>query len=292
MVLCRARYGVFLTLSLSWQLLTVVDAANSISMSNNNNESPLVHRIDHSHKFNIEPRAIITSVLRDITEQVDGKSSLLDIDVSSNRLGDSISVSLMEEILPQLETKMIANESQIGAPRLITLAFAANNLSPIGASKIFNTIMKKKDETLIGDAASEIISTKDENDDSLNNTKTIEQSAADIAHDNETPAYTSQFSAAALFVEFPSILIEELDLSFNDIGGHGTHAPSVQLQDSVQRLFEGERLAFAPRVLTLQNCGIGPLFCRSVGRVSRESSCAFTLMIIIFNRCILTHVIV
>jgi len=87
-------------------------------------------------------------------------------------------------------------------------------------------------------------------------------------------------------------LIEELDLSFNDIGGHGTHAPSVQLQNSVQRMFEGERLAFAPRVLTLQNCGIGPLFCRSVGRVSRESSCAFTLMIIIFNRCILTHVIV
>jgi len=261
----RARYGAFIMLSLSCQLLTVVDAASSTFMSNN--ESPLVHRIDHSRKLNIEPRAIITTLLRDITEQVDGKSSLLDIDVSSNRLGDAATVSLLEELLPQLETKMIADENQIGAPRLITLAFAANNLSPIGASNIFNTIMKKKDEALGGKAASEITSTKDENDDSLNNTKIIEQYVADISHDNETSTITS----------FPSISIEELDLSFNDIGGHGMHAPNVQLQDSVQRLFEGERLAFAPRVLTLQNCGIGPLFCRSVGRVSSD---AITIIII------------
>jgi hypothetical protein len=129
--------------------------------------------------------------------------------------------------------------------------------------------MKKKDEALGGEAASEITSTKDENDDSLNNTKIIEQSVADIAHDNETSAITS----------FPSISIEELDLSFNDIGGHGMHAPNVQLQDSVQRLFEGERLAFAPRVLTLQNCGIGPLFCRSVGRVSSD---AITIIFTVF----------
>ena len=267
MMQCRARNGVFIMLSLSWQLLTVVDAASSTFMSNN--ESPLVHRIDHSHKLNIEPRAIITTLLRDITEQVDGKSSLLDIDVSSNRLGDAATVSLLEELLPQLESKMIADENQIGAPRLITLAFAANNLSPIGASNIFNTIMKKKDEAIGGKAASEITSTKDENDDSLNNTKIIEQSVADITHDNETSAITS----------FPSISIEELDLSFNDIGGHGMHAPNVQLQDSVQRLFEGERLAFAPRVLTLQNCGIGPLFCRSVGRVSSD---AITIIFTVF----------
>lgn len=264
MMQCRARYVVFIMLSLSCQLLTVVDAASSTFMSNN--ESPLVHRIDHSHKLNIEPRAIITTLLRDITEQVDGKSSLLDIDVSSNRLGDAATVSLLEELLPQL---MIADENQIGAPRLITLAFAANNLSPIGASNIFNTIMKKKEEALGGEAASEITSTKDENDDSLNNTKIIEQSVADITHDNETSAITS----------FPSISIEELDLSFNDIGGHGMHAPNDQLQDSVQRLFEGERLAFAPRVLTLQNCGIGPLFCRSVGRVSSD---AITIILTVF----------
>lgn len=269
MMQCRVRYGVFITLSLSWQLWTaVVDAAASSRFMSGNNESPLVHRVDHSYKFNIEPRAIITSVLKDITQQVDGQSSMIDIDVSSNRLGDAATVCLTEELLPQLETKMIAHENQIGAPRLITLAFASNNLTPIGASKIFDIIMKKKDEAA-GDAAIEITSTKDEND-AIVNDKTIKPSMAVIPHDNETPAYTFQLSASAPVVEFPSILIEELDLSFNDIGGHGIHAHNVQLQDSVQRLFEGERSALAPRVLTMQNCGIGPLFCRSVGRVSKH----------------------
>jgi hypothetical protein len=111
----------------------------------------------------------------------------------------------MEEILPQLETKMIANESQIGAPRLITLAFAANNLSPIGASKIFNTIMKKKDETLIGDAASEIISTKDENDDSLNNTQTIREKKPGVELPAESvgfPGHRDETATAAAAPRF------------------------------------------------------------------------------------------
>lgn len=273
MMRCRARYGVFMTLLLLWQLWSAIDAASSTLMRGNN-ESPIVHRIHHSYKFNTEPRAIITSVLADVSRRdntqqvVDGKLSLLDIDVSSNKLGDDVAVSLMEELLPQLETNMIADEHQIRAPLLITLALTANNLTPIGASKIFDTIMKNKDEA-VGDAEiSEFTATMDENDDCLNN-KTIEQSVAVITHDNETPTYTSQFSASAPAVEFPSISIEELDLSFNDIGGHGIQAPHVQLQDSVQRLFEGVRSAFAPRVITLQNCGIGPLFCRSVGRVSK-----------------------
>ena len=66
-------------------------------------------------------------------------------------------------------------------------------------------------------------------------------------------------------------MIEELDLSFNDIGGHGVHSPDAQLQDSIRRLFEGEGSGFVPRLLTLENCGIGPSFCRSVGRVSKDA---------------------
>ena len=66
----------------------------------------------------------------------------------------------------------------------------------------------------------------------------------------------------------PDFLMEELDLSFNDIGGHGIHSPNVQLLDSARRLFEGDGTAFVPRILSLENCGIGPAFCRSIGRVS------------------------
>jgi hypothetical protein len=55
-------------------------------------------------------------------------------------------------------------------------------------------------------------------------------------------------------------------LSYNDIGGEGVHPPNPQMLNSVRRLFEGGRAA--PRVLCLENCSLGPAFCRSIGRVS------------------------
>ncbi|KAL3787449.1 hypothetical protein ACHAW5_008987 [Stephanodiscus triporus] len=254
---------------------SAVDTASASPMVGN--EPPAIQQyfIHHSHKFNMEPRAVMSSVLSDlrrhlITHNDDGTSSLLDIDVSSTRLGDNASASLIEELMQLLKTKNNSeDEYQVRAPILVKLGLAMNNLTPLGASKIFDMLM-------MGDATKEItggtIHFENGNVDEIGsrskslinelNNETMEQNVNTTSSDglNSTDTSTAQVS------EKPSILIEELDLSFNDIGGHGVQSPNSQLQDSVRRLFEGEGAAFFPRLITLENCGIGPSFCRSVGR--------------------------
>ena len=60
--------------------------------------------------------------------------------------------------------------------------------------------------------------------------------------------------------------LEELDLSMNDIGGHGANQPDERLLESFRKLFESHSTC-APRTLILQNCSIGPAILRSIGRV-------------------------
>jgi len=258
-----------------------IDTASASSMAGD--EFPPIHQysVRHSHKFNMEPRALISTILADVRRQPiiqndDGTSSLLDIDVSSTRLGDNAAGSLMEELVPLLMTKINnVDEDHARATLLVRLRIATNNISPPGASKIIDMLMK-------GDATTGGTIPVEDGDEIKNsngmgmpleslvnglNHETAEQTIHIATSDGRTSNDTSTMQV----VERPSILIEELDLSFNDIGGHGVHSPDAQLQDSIRRLFEGEGSGFVPRLLTLENCGIGPSFCRSVGRVSKDA---------------------
>ena len=88
----------------------------------------------------------------------------------------------------------------------------------------------------------------------------------DIANNTSLEIDPSHDSTTTSAIEESAFLIDELDLSYNDIGGEGVHPPNPQMLNSVRRLFEGGRAA--PRVLCLENCSLGPAFCRSIGRVS------------------------
>ena len=260
-----------------------IDTASASSMAGD--EFPPIHQysVRHSHKFNMEPRALISTILADVRRQPiiqndDGTSSLLDIDVSSTRLGDNAAGSLMEELMPLLKTKINnVDEDQARATVLVRLRIATNNISPPGASKIIDMLMK-------GDATTGgTIPVEDGDEINSSNGMGIKSFLESLANglNNETAEQTihiatsdgrtSNDTSTTQVVERPSILIEELDLSFNDIGGHGVHSPDAQLQESIRRLFEGEGSGFVPRLLTLENCGIGPSFCRSVGRVSKDA---------------------
>jgi hypothetical protein len=261
-----------------------IETASASSMAGD--EFPPIHQysVRHSHKFYMEPRALISTILSDVRRQPiiqndDGTSSLLDIDVSSTRLGDNAAGSLMEELMPLLKTKINhVDEDQARAPLLVRLRIATNIITPPGASKVIDTLMK-------GDAKNGgTIPVEDGNVDEIKNSNGMGIGSSSLVVNglnNETTEQTihlatsdgrtSNFTSTTQVVEKPSILIEELDLSFNDIGGHGVHSPNAQLQDSIRRLFEGEGSGFAPRLLTLENCGIGPSFCRSVGRVSKDA---------------------
>lgn len=268
-----------------------IDTASASSMAGD--EFPPIHQysVRRSYKFNLEPRALISTILSDVRCQPiikndDGTSSLLDIDVSSTRLGDNAAGSLIEELMPLLKT-IINNvdEDHARAPLLVRLRIATNNITPPGASKIIDTLMKgdattggtflfedgnvdemKKSSGMEMESSSELVVN------GLNN-----ETAEQTIHIATSDGRTSNDTSTTQVVDKPSILIEELDLSFNDIGGHGVHSPNAQLQDSIRRLFEGEGSGFAPRLLTLENCGIGPSFCRSVGRVSKDASRCYML---------------
>jgi len=241
--------------------LISADAGAATTLTVGKNElSSNRHYIHQSHMFHVEPHAIISSVLSDVrqrslTERGEG-IPFLDIDLSSNQLDDASAVFFTKELLALLKSKVIDesvdSQSEAKVPLSIKLVLAMNKLTPSGASSLFETLIGRKVESDPESATNSTlgISTNNQTSDNANNTNLDELEPVENSEDEAMPDF----------------LIEELDLSFNDIGGHGVHPPNVQLLDSTRRLFEGGRTTSAPRILTLENCGIGPAFCRSIGR--------------------------
>ncbi|KAL7537918.1 hypothetical protein ACHAWF_005940 [Thalassiosira exigua] len=255
--------------------LLAVFALRLIGASSDTTTSIRRCRINHSHTFHLEPRAIIESALSDLrgqpfttNEDEDGDGVPVDIDMSSARLGDGGLVSFVDGLISILNSKIseagdeLSNEK---SPLLIKLILEMNKITPSGAFGLFSQLsnatsqiesddieMNEKDV----DRASQITTNEANETGSDNSTTFVE---------GETSTETSPGTATPLPKQ-PPFMIEDLDLSSNDIGGHGIHAPNAKLFESVRRLFEGGRTAFVPRILTVENCAIGPAFCRSVGR--------------------------
>ena len=222
------------------------------------------HQIIHTHKFHTQPHDIvrtISNVQQTTAINVGDESSLIDIDVSSTQLDDNATVSLVEEILQRLQNDDDSAEEK-KVPLRIKLALAMNKITPFGASKLIDTLINRNknnmeeedvgETTVNGTITSGVKDVKDVSEE----TDVDVNAATQVSEDDATTQ-----------VEEPSILIEQLDLSFNDIGGHGLHPPSIELSDSIRRLFESnDRSSLVPRVLVLENCGVGPIFCRSIGR--------------------------
>ena len=179
---------------------------------------------------------------------------VLDVDVSFNRLGDDAAVFVVETLVSRLKLK--AHEEQEpqseseSPPLSISLDLAMNKITPSGAFGIFEALTEREGESPLAQAT--------------NDTSKLSTNNATGASINETSDTANNTEMSTM----PAGMVEELDLSFNDIGGHGSHAVNRQLLDSARKLFEGQGTAFVPRILSLENCGLGPAFCRSIGRVS------------------------
>jgi len=149
------------------------------------------------------------------------------------------------------------------------LALAMNKITPFGASKLIDALINRSDNNMEEDEIEETTTngTTIVGEEEVGNNVDVED--IDIDVDVDATTQVTGDDDATTQVEEPSILIEELDLSFNDIGGggNGVHPPSTKLFDSIRRMFESnDRSSLVPRVLELENCGIGPIFCRSIGR--------------------------
>jgi len=213
------------------------------------------HQIHHTHKFQTQPHDnIVRTVLSNVQQTTINKgdeSSLIDVDVSSTQLDDNSAGSLVEELLQRLQNDDNSTQEK-KAPLKIKLALAMNKITPFGASKLIDTLINRSENSMEEE--------EDEIEEITTNGTTTSGEDEEGNNDVEDTDATTQ-------VEESSILIEELDLSFNDIGGHGLHPPSTELLDSIRRLFESnDRSSVVPSVLVLENCGIDPVFCRSIGR--------------------------
>ena len=230
--------------------------------------------IQSHHVFHVEPSAVVVSVLSNI-HQRRRRSPLLDIDVSSTKLDDDACISLVEGIL---------NSHDDETESVLNLKLEMNRITPVGVSKVFDLLVGENDkvtETKKNLTADDIQVT-DNGDASKNEAACVEESnveAPTILSSEETDPTKSDDVNIDLIdtasqvkettppvVAKPSLYIETLDLSYNDIGGEGINPPSAQLLNSVRRLFEHENYSKIPNILLMENCGIGAAFCRSIGR--------------------------
>lgn len=240
--------------------------------------------IHQSHIFHVEPIEVVNSVLSHVHHNHGRRhdiGSILDVDVSSNKLDDDAAVSLVQGIL---NTQKDANDDGDIDETVLNLKLEMNRITPVGISNIFNLLVgtkesNKNEETRNAAMTSE----EDDGGDNLvtdnNNETTI--SSKDIETENTTNSdnngeHTASDESQEENLSLPptaasinkqsSLRIDKLDLSFNDCGGEGTNPPNAQLLNSVRRLFENEEYSLIPRIIMMENCGIGAAFCRSIGR--------------------------
>eukprot|EP00984_Skeletonema_dohrnii_P022131 scaffold11243_cov166-Skeletonema_dohrnii-CCMP3373.AAC.1 len=242
--------------TLASQQATLTSSSPSISQS---------YTIHKSHVFHVTPSAVVNSVLSNIPRHP--SRPFLDVDVSSSNLDDDAVVSLMEGILTA--------QDGTAEQTVLNLKLEMNRISPVGVSKVFDLLVGENKDKVVEEAveATDDIQVVDNSDESPNEAACVEDNdvtASTIENasmDDEVEIDPSQEEVTTPpIASKPSLRIEKLDLSYNDIGGEGINAPSAQLLNSVRRLFENEDYSIIPNILLMENCGIGAAFCRSIGR--------------------------
>ncbi len=69
--------------------------------------------------------------------------------------------------------------------------------------------------------------------------------------------------------KYNDIYMESIDIGLNDFGLHGIGRRNIQkFLQSIQKLIENQSGLVCPFVLRMDNCGLGPLSCRYIGKVS------------------------
>lgn len=217
--------------------------------------------IRHSHIFNSSPSSIINSILSGVKSS---KDSTIEIDASFSQLGDDSINKFIDQLIDEDREKV-----------KIHLGLDGNQLTPRGVSQLFDRLIQKQFEHKdITSCSNETLSDSNEADNIGEHNETIKETLieANQSKKDETKNIidTAQLQSKELQSNAGQLNIEidQLDISFNDIGGHGFHSASLGLLTSVRCLFEHSHgNLLVPNILIMENCGIGPAFCRSIGRV-------------------------
>ncbi len=232
------------------------------------------HAFHHSKSSTLIDLVISDLHRKELSTDIAGETTL-EVDVASSHLDDESVLSLVERLMSKLRDKVNSRGNLKNGAIVVKLGLGMNRMTPVGASKLFELLMGERElnSTVPSTNASTVLSNGNEleKDDST---------AADVeAGKNETITGLQSKSAASAndipLEETAIIAVEEVDLSFMNFSGHGP-----QLLNSIRKLFEGSRIQtqngvvmkLIPRVIKIENSGVGPAFCRSIGRVRSADS--------------------
>lgn len=209
------------------------------------------HRsIDASHLYHCNITQITDSVVSDINSfykegmGMDSSDKLiLDVDVSSSKLGDDGSIQLLTQVMN--ETKYM--------PRLTirTFGLRMNGITNHGINRILKSLVTVQAQY---NHPSKNMTVTEEG--ILNQALSLNQTQ--LYPDNKTEISDSSTNA---------VLIELLDLSFNNVGYGRGFAKALQEVFEVIEDENGKSKCACPIALRLDRCGLGVMACRAIYKV-------------------------
>jgi len=224
------------------------------------------HTFHHSKSSTLIDLVVSDARRKEFSTDIGGEI-ILEVDVSSSRLDDESILILVERLVSTLRDDVKSRGNLKNGTINMKLGLGMNRMSPVGASKLFEWFMGVRDQntTMLATISSAVLSNSNEVE--KDDATTVE--AGQIETINSLQSNTTASASVIPVKETVNITVEEVDLSFMNFSGHG-----LQLLNSVRKLFEGGRIQtqngvmmrLIPRVIKMENSGVGPAFCRSIGR--------------------------
>ena len=233
------------------------------------------------------------------------KTLRLGIDVSSSLLEDEG----MESILDSLE---LCQEFEQPMTISVSLEARMNRLSPKGVASFFDRLLMSASNAAASDVDADADAAADDGSKEKNQLGVLEEEGDDDGNQGESENVNSAKVTNTTNItdtiehdennkqtQTPKdddkeeeehkkqqirhhIYMEYIDLGLNDVGLHGEEekykkrSMNALFFKSLRKLIENQSGLSCPQVLRMDNCGLGPPFCRSIGKVSL-TTCACTL---------------
>mmetsp|Transcript_15041 Transcript_15041/g.17169 ORF Transcript_15041/g.17169 Transcript_15041/m.17169 type:complete len:701 (+) Transcript_15041:104-2206(+) len=200
----------------------------------------------------------------DVNEEMDKENDdverLLSVDVSFSFIKD-------EGIEKVLDTLLSCDESD--EPRCIPMSLDAsmNHITPKGVSKLFNRLVQLAEKRVMDSNDTENYTTANPEN---NVTKSIEIEQLE-KHTTNSSHVEIDTDEKLKSEKRHHIYMESINISLNDIGLHGVDtvhktSETASFMKSIKKLIENESGLACPSILRIDNCGLGPPSCRSIGK--------------------------
>jgi hypothetical protein len=283
----------------SLTVLVLILSSTLVASSTNTQYRYIINR---SYKHNLSKNEITQAIRRQIHQSFLQKKDIdiildkevelpdmnIDIDVSCSLVKDDG----IETILDSLQS---CDEGEEPASISVSLEARMNRISSLGLATFFDRLVTSAEERLLelnvtstsasdeeGEGITELSIDENENGESIgNHDDEIKTNETEIVVAPSGPLENNQTIAKATETTIPEkrhnyVYMESIDLGLNGIGLNGAETYKKKSSKksfalflhSMRKLIENQCGLACPSVLRMDNCGLGPPSCRSIGKVS------------------------